>query len=75
MTVFLNISIKNVSERLIHEKAKRPLIANLKNEDIPEFIAKHLFERAPYYSQAEISVKTDHLSQAKLVEEIISKLL
>ena len=75
VTVVLNISIKNVSERLISEKAKRPLIANLKNEDIPEFIAKHLFERSFYYNQAEIGIQTDSLSVAEIVATIQSKLL
>ena len=75
VTVVLNISIKNLSERLIHEKAKRPLIANLKNEDIPEFIAKHLFERSFYYNQAEIGIQTDTLSVAEIVGTIQSKLL
>jgi len=75
VTVVLNISIKNLSERLIHEKVKRPLIANLKNEDIPEFIAKHLFERSFYYNQAEIGIQTDTLSVAEIVGTIQSKLL
>jgi len=75
VTVVLNISIKNLSERLIHEKAKRPLIANLKNEDIPEFIAKHLFERSFFYNQAEIGIQTDTLSVAEIVGTIQSKLL
>jgi len=75
VTIVLNISIKNLSERLIHEKAKRPLIANLKNEDIPEFIAKHLFERSFYYNQAEIGIQTDTLSVAEIVATIQSKLL
>lgn len=74
-TVYLNLSIKHLSERLIHEKAKRPLIANLKDGDIPEFIAKHLFERSFYYNQAEIGIQTDSLSVADIVETIQSKLL
>ena len=36
-TVFLNLSIKNLSDRLIHEKAKRPLIANLNDADYQNF--------------------------------------
>ena len=75
ITVMLTTSIETLTDRLLNEKSGRPLISDLTSDEIPEFIAKHLFERAPYYSQAEISVKTDHLSQAKLVEEIISKLL
>jgi shikimate kinase len=74
-TVSLNLSIKNLSERLIHEKAKRPLIANLSNENIPEFIAKHLFERSYYYNQAEIGIQTDTLNVAETAATIQSKLL
>jgi len=74
-TVFLNLSLKNLSERLIHEKAKRPLIANLANENIPEFIAKHLFERSYYYNQAEIAIQTDSLDVDEIVDIIKAKLL
>jgi shikimate kinase len=74
-TVFLNLSLKNLSERLIHEKAKRPLIANLTNENIPEFIAKHLFERSYYYNQAEIVIQTDSLDVDEIVTIIKAKLL
>lgn len=69
-TVYLNLSIKNLSDRLIHEKAKRPLIANLNKEDIPEFIGKHLFERAFFYNQAELTIHTDNLA----IEEILAKI-
>lgn len=74
-TVFLNLSIKNLSDRLIHEKAKRPLISNLSNENIPEFIAKHVFERAFYYNQAEIALQTDFLDEDEIVDIIKAKLL
>lgn len=74
-TVMLNTSIESLTERLLNEKLGRPLISDLKPVEIPEFIAKHLFERAPFYTQAEIHVTTDLLSQDKLVDEIISKLL
>ncbi len=73
-TVFLNLSIKKLSERLINEKAKRPLIANLNDEDISEFIAKHLFERSFYYNQAEIGIQTDSLSTDEIIATIQSKL-
>ena len=74
-TVFLNLSIKNLSERLIHEKEKRPLIANLNDADIPEFIAKHLFERSFYYNQAELTIQTDNLSVSEIAAMIETKLI
>jgi shikimate kinase len=74
ITVALNISVKNLSERLVKEKASRPLIANIKDEDISEFIAKHLFERSFFYNQAEISIQTDSLSVDETVATILSKI-
>ena len=74
-TIFLNLSIKNLSKRLINGKAKRPLIANLNDEDISEFIAKHLFERSFYYNQAEIVIQTDSLGVDEIVTIIKAKLL
>jgi shikimate kinase len=74
ITVALNISVKNLSERLVKEKASRPLIANIKDEDISEFIAKHLFERSFFYNQAKISIQTDSLSIAEIVATIDSKI-
>ena len=75
VTVMLKTSIANLTERLVNEKSKRPLISGLKNDEIPEFIAKHLFERSTYYNQAEISILTDSMSQKEVIESIISKLL
>ena len=71
----LKTSIANLTERLVNEKSKRPIISDLKNDEIPEFIAKHLFERSTYYNQAEISILTDSMSQKEVIESIISKLL
>ena len=37
---------------MVKEKETRPLIAKLKDDDLHEYIGKHLFERAPFYEQA-----------------------
>ena len=73
-SVFLRASIATLSERLSKQKEKRPLIANISEEDIPEFIAKHLFERNEFYSKAQISVSTDNREPENIVDEIIEKL-
>ena len=75
VTVMLKTSIANLTERLLFEKSKRPLISDLKNDEIPEFIAKHLFERSAFYNQAEISICTDTISQQEVVESVMAKLL
>ena len=70
----LKTSIANLTERLVNEKSKRPLISSLKNDEVPEFIAKHLFERSFYYNQAEIGIQTDALSVAEIVSTISSEI-
>ena len=59
-TVFLDVSIGELAQRL-QGSADRPLIKSQ-----VEFVAKHLFERRPYYSQAQVRVKGDALGVAEL---------
>ena len=73
-SIYLRANISTLTNRLIPNKAKRPLIARISDEDLPEFIAKHLFERSPYYSKCKYTVTTDHKSPEEVVEEIIKLL-
>ena len=69
-SVFLQTSVKTLSERILKQKDKRPLVAKIADEDLPEFIAKHLFERNVFYSQAKHKVTTDGKSPEEIAEEI-----
>jgi shikimate kinase len=73
-SVFLRASVSTLSERLLKQKEKRPLIANISDENLAEFIAKHLFERNEFYNKAQINVITDSREPEDIVEEIIEKL-
>jgi len=73
-SVFLRASIPTLTARLSKQKEKRPLIANIPDEDLPEFIAKHLFERNAYYSKAQFTVSTDNRQPEDIVTEITEKL-
>jgi shikimate kinase len=73
-SVFLRASVGTLAERLSKQKEKRPLIANITNENLPEFIAKHLFERNVFYSKAQFHVVTDSREPEEIVGEIIEKL-
>ena len=48
-TIFLDVPVGELAKRLEGD-VKRPLIQN--KEDVAEFVAKHMFERRPYYSKA-----------------------
>lgn len=70
ISVYLYNSIRNLTIRLKKEKANRPIIKSIKDEKLFEFIAKHLFERQPFYKKAKHILKCDNKSPKELVEEI-----
>lgn len=69
-SIFLRTSVKNLTERLLKQKHKRPFIANISDQDLPEFIAKHLFERNIFYNKAKYTVNTDDKTPEMVVEEL-----
>ena len=73
-SVFLRASISTLAERISKQKEKRPLIAKILDEDLPEFIAKHLFERNVFYSKAQFSINTDNKTPEEIINEITEKL-
>lgn len=75
VSVYLRTSVTSLSERLLRAKHKRPIIERIPKEDLPEFIAKHLFERNAYYSQAHHIFDTDQKSLETVSNEIKKTLL
>lgn len=73
-SVFLRTSITTLIERISKQKEKRPLIARISDENLPEFIAKHLFERNEFYSKAQFNINTDSKEPEEIMNEIIEKL-
>jgi len=69
-SVFLQTSVTNLADRILKQKEKRPLVAKIADEDLPEFIAKHLFERNVFYSQSKHKVITDGKSPEEIATEI-----
>lgn len=75
-SIYLKASLNELYKRLLPEKSKRPLISHLKGEDdFMEFLGKHLFERAAYYSKAENTISTDNKSIDGIVQEIVLNLI
>lgn len=69
-TFYLNVSIPNLALRLSKEKEHRPMIAHLSEEELIEFIGKHLFERNVFYQQAVHTVNCNGKTIAEIVAEI-----
>ncbi|WP_298764215.1 shikimate kinase [uncultured Polaribacter sp.] len=74
ISVYLNGNTNTMIARAIKKKAKRPIIASLEDEKIPEFVAKHLFERRPFYEQAKITIKIDDKSKKEVALELTEML-
>lgn len=69
-SVYLRSNIGTLTARLKKQKAKRPLLAKIPDDDLPEFIAKHLFERQPFYAAAKFTVTTDGKKPSEVAEQI-----
>jgi len=69
-SVYLKATNQTLIDRLILKKSTRPIIANLSDDQIPEFVAKHLFERRFYYEQAKYSINVDDKTIKQVSEEI-----
>jgi shikimate kinase len=70
-SIYLKASIDTLYKRLVSNKAKRPLIADKNEEEMREFIAKHLFDRSFYYNHAQYKVNVDD----KTIEETVNDIL
>lgn len=55
-TIYLQAGVKFLSDRLIAQRTNRPLLAHLSDAELPEFVAKHLFERRPFYERAHFNI-------------------
>lgn len=75
VSFYLKTSIKEIVNRLMTEKEERPLVSGISSKDsMAEFVAKHLFERNPFYTNADYIVNTDGKTKEQIVEEIVFKL-
>ncbi len=76
-SIYLKSSIESIYNKLSSKKNKhkRPLISEINNKELKEFIAKHLFERSPFYEQAHYTVKTDNKSKIEIAQEISLNML
>lgn len=53
-TIFLNADIDTIVGRLIRGKHKRPIVSRLNDDEIRDFVCRHLQERLPFYSRAKV---------------------
>ena len=74
VSVFMRVQLPQLVKRLENKKANRPLIAHLNNEELTEFIAKHLFERNQYYEKAKYTINIANESTLEILDQIMNHL-
>lgn len=73
--IYLKTSLQELLERLKQEREQRPVISHLQtDEELEDFIRKHLFERAYYYNQSEFIISTDAKTPEEIATEILQRL-
>lgn len=63
---YLSLSPKALASRLEHSKTDRPLIRNLKGDELIDFISDKLKEREIFYNQAKFVVSASDLTAERL---------
>lgn len=72
---YLNVPIPELIKRLVKEKEHRPLIANIPENELPEFLGAHLFERSYFYTKAHHTILVQQKKAAEVVNDIVEKLV
>jgi shikimate kinase len=66
----LKANINTLTNRLKYNKSKRPIISDLNENELQEFIAKHLFDRSYYYNQCKYTITVNDKTPTEIVNEI-----
>jgi shikimate kinase len=66
ITIWIDEPIDILVKRLIPERAHRPLIKNLNDDELGIFLEKKLLERKPFYSQAKYIINSAEFTSDKL---------
>lgn len=73
--VYLRYTVPELVNRLLKERENRPLLSHINEKDLPEYIGKHLLERAPFYQRATIILDVKDRSPNELAECIKKELV
>jgi len=69
--VWLNTSIEMLTERLKKEKANRPLIREISDDELRSYILKKMNDRRLYYEQADVHVDEADVNIDTLLQQIL----
>lgn len=70
LTVWVNPAEEILLERLISEKKTRPLIANIPENELPDFIYQKMLERKPYYEKCKSVISNPDITIDEFINTI-----
>ncbi len=74
-SIYLKLNVGSLANRIAADREQRPLVAKISPDDLPEFVGKHLFERAPFYLRANHTITCDTKTIDEVVNEVTEILL
>lgn len=74
-TVYLRRSPEQILSRMSdYGREKRPMFRGKSDEELLEFMRKHMAEREPHYAKAYITIECDRVSDDEVVEMIVNEI-
>ena len=70
LTVYLKMHPKSLAHRLTQARRLRPVIMDIKNNNMQEFVETQLSERELFYDQANVIVKGENLDLEELLRHL-----
>lgn len=70
ITVFIDEPVETLCQRLMKEKTNRPLIKDMNDDQLSEFLQNLLNERKEYYMQAAHTIAGEDMSEAVVAKMI-----
>ena len=68
ITIWIDEPLSTIASRLLKEKAHRPLIANVADEDLEKFFYAMREKRKPFYAEAKYHLSSDNLTNKHFLE-------
>lgn len=75
VVIWLDESVEVLVKRLAGSKSTRPLISDLSDQELANFLEQKLVERHPFYKQADYRLSSDQINEAglkKLIQKHVS---
>jgi shikimate kinase len=69
-TIFLNANLENLYKNILQEKNKRPLLANITDAELEQFIQNKLDERLHYFALSKVILQQDDLNEGGFLKTI-----